>query len=129
MSTLHHRPDLIELPRVWSYVPQDAELVDVRIVLRVESFELWMEGFVAGAGQTSIAFIDLGVWVTLLEVDQVVFTGYPGWHLVGDLVDLGTEAFVLDEAAEWLRVSDQTVLGLRRYEHAGTQVAFIVLTG
>jgi hypothetical protein len=48
-----------------------------------------MQCFVAGAGQAGVAFVDLDVGVTLLEVDQVVFSGDPGRHLVLDLVDLG----------------------------------------
>ena len=49
--------------------------------------------------------------------------------VVLDLVDLGSEAFVLDEAAQRFRVADDAVLGLRRDEHAGAQAALIVLAG
>ena len=65
--------------------------------------------------------------ITLLEVDQVVSPGDPGWHGVLDLVDLGSEAFVLDETAQRFGVSDQAVLCRGGDEHAGTQVALIVL--
>jgi hypothetical protein len=69
------------------------------LVFRVDVFELWMEGGVAGARQASIAFVDLGVRVTLAEVDEMVFTRDPRGHGVLDLVDLGSEAFMLDESA------------------------------
>jgi hypothetical protein len=38
--------------------------VDVRVVFGVESFELRMQGFVAGTGQAGIAFVNLDVRVS-----------------------------------------------------------------
>jgi hypothetical protein len=64
-----------------------------------------------------------------LEVDQVVLTWYPGGHRVLDLVDLGSEAFMLYESAEGLGVADQSVLRHGGYEHAGAEGALIVLAG
>jgi hypothetical protein len=83
----------------------------------------------ASARQARVALIHLGVRIALLEVDQVIFTGDPGRHLVLDLVDLGSEAFVLDETSQGFGVSDQAVLCLGGDEHAGAEVALIVLTG
>jgi hypothetical protein len=37
----------------------------------------------------------------------------PGRHVVGDLVDLGSEAFMLNESTEGFGVTDQSVLGHR----------------
>ena len=65
---------------VGSNVAEDAQLGDVGIVFGVDAFELWMERSVAGARQASVALVHLGVGVTLLEVDEMVFTGDPGWH-------------------------------------------------
>ena len=59
-----------------------------------------MQGGVAGTGQAGITFVDLDVGISLLEVDEVIFAGDPGRHLVLDLVDLGSEAFMLDETAQ-----------------------------
>jgi len=86
-----------------------------------------MQRDVAGAGQASIALVDLDVGGTLLEVDHVIVPGHPGGHGVGDLVDLGREAFVLDETAQGFGVADQAVLCLRGDEHAGAEVALVVL--
>jgi hypothetical protein len=46
-----------------------------------------------------------------------------------DLVDLRSEAFVLNETTQRLGVADQAILCLRRDEHAGAQVALVVLAG
>ena len=64
-----------------------------------------------------------------LEVDQVVLTWDPGGHRVLDLVDLGSEAFMLYKSAEGFRIADQPVLRHGGYEHAGAEGALIVLTG
>ena len=66
-----------------------------------------------GARQSSIALIHLGVRVPLLEVDEMIVARDPRRHVVGDLVDLGSEAFMLYESAEGLGVADQTFLGHR----------------
>lgn len=58
---LDDRPDPVVLAGVGCDICQDAQLGQVRVVFRVDAFELWMEGFVAGAGQAGIAFVDLGV--------------------------------------------------------------------
>jgi len=95
---LDDRPDPVVLTGVGSDIGEDAQLGQVRVVFRVDAFELWVEGFVAGAGQAGIALVDLGVGISLLEVDEMVFSWDRGVHLVGDLVDLGSEAFVLDRS-------------------------------
>ena len=82
-----------------------------------------------GARQPGIALIHLGVRVPLLEVDQMIVARDPRRHVVGDLVDLGCEAFMLDESTEGLGVTDQSVLRHRGDEHAGAEGALIVLAG
>jgi hypothetical protein len=83
----------------------------------------------ARARQARVALIHLGVGIALLEVDQMVFTGDPGRHGVLDLIDLGSEALMLDETTQRFGVADQAVLCLGGDEHAGAQVALIVLPG
>jgi hypothetical protein len=51
--------------------------VDVGVILGVDVFQFRMEGFVAGAGQTGIAFGDLEERITFVEVGVVVITGEP----------------------------------------------------
>ena len=43
--------DVVILAGVGSHVGQDGHLVDVGIVFRVDVFEFWMQGGIAGAGQ------------------------------------------------------------------------------
>ena len=69
------------------------------------------------------------VRISLLEVDQVVFARDPRRHVVGDLVDLGSEAFMLNEATEGFGITDQSVLGHRGDEHAGAEGTLVVLAG
>ena len=45
-------------------VGQDRQLIDIRVVFGVESLQLRVNGFVSGAGEASIAFIDLGVGIS-----------------------------------------------------------------
>jgi hypothetical protein len=71
---LDDRPDAVVLAGVGCDICQDAQLGQVRVVFRVDAFELWMEGGVAGAGQAGIALVDLGVGISLLEVDEMVFS-------------------------------------------------------
>ena len=80
--------------------------MDVWIVLWVDVFELWMERFIAGAGQTGIAFIDLDEGIAFMEVDVVVVSGQPAGGGVGDLVGLGREGFVLNEASEGFCIAE-----------------------
>ena len=122
-------PDPVVLARVGSHVTEDAQLGDAGVVFWIDSFELWMEGIVASAGETGIALVDLDVRVTLLEVDEMIFAGNPARHVVLDLVNLRRETFMLDESAQRFRVSDNAVLCLRRNEHAGTEAALVVLAG
>src|ERR1035437_1547496 len=81
------------------------------------------------ARQPGIALIHLGVRVSLLEVDQMVVARDPRWHVVGDLVDLGSEAFMLYVSTEGFGVAHQSVLGHGGYEHAGAEGALVVLAG
>ena len=69
--------DPVVLTRVGSHVTEDAQLGDVRVVFGIDAFEFWMERSIAGAGKTGIALVDLDVGVTLLEVDEVIFTSLP----------------------------------------------------
>jgi hypothetical protein len=125
---LNDGTDPVVLPGVWRHVAEDAQLVDVWIVFWVDSLELGVQGGVAGAGQASIALIDLGVRVTLLEVDEMVFTGDPGRHGVLDLVHLGSEALMLNETTQRFGVAGQAILSCRRDEHTSAKVALVVLT-
>jgi hypothetical protein len=102
--------NLLVLPAVGCNVTQDAQLLDVGVVFRVEAIEFRMQSGVAGAGQTSISFFDLGVRVTLLEVDHVIIAGNPGGHLVGDFVYLWGESFMLNETAQGFGVTAENVL-------------------
>ena len=61
---------LLVLAGVGSDIGQDAQLGDVGVLLGVESFEFGMEGSVARARQAGIAFIDLDVGISLVEVDR-----------------------------------------------------------
>ena len=91
---------------IGSDVAQDAQLVDVRIIFRIESFQFWMKCLVAGARQTSVAIVDADVRITDLEVGHVIVAGQPRWHGVGDLVGLGLEAGALDEAAQRFGIAE-----------------------
>src|ERR1700733_3225026 len=66
---LDDRANPVVLARVRSHIAEDAQLGDVRVVFGVESFELRVQRLVAGTWQTSVAFVDLDVWITLAEVD------------------------------------------------------------
>jgi hypothetical protein len=78
---------------------QDAQLVDVRIILRVDPFQFRMQCLIAGARQAGIAIVDTDVRITNLEVGHVVVAWKPGRHVVGDLVGLWLETLTLDETA------------------------------
>jgi hypothetical protein len=80
--------------------------VDVGIILGVDVFQFRMQGFVAGAGQTGIAFRDLEERITFVEVGVVVISWQPAGGLVRNLVGLGSEQFVLNETPEWLGISE-----------------------
>jgi hypothetical protein len=62
---------------VGSYICQNGELVDVRVVFRIDVCELGMESRVAGSRQTGIPFVDLDEGITFVEVDIVVVSGQP----------------------------------------------------
>ena len=59
----------------------------------------------------------------------MVFARDPGGHRVLDLVDLWREALVLNETAQRFRIANEAVLSIGGDEHAGAQVALVVLTG
>ena len=80
--------------------------MDVGIILGVDVFQFRMEGFIAGAGETGIAFGDLEERISFMEVGVVIITGQPAGGLVRNLVGLGSEQFVLNEAAEWFGISE-----------------------
>jgi len=102
--------------------------VDVWIVLWVDVFEFWMERRIAGAGKTGIAIIDLDEGIAVMEVGVVVVSGQPTGCGVGDLVGLGRECFVLDEAAEGFGVSEMFGQAWRRAD-AGAQFLLVVAAG
>ena len=64
-----------------------------------------MQSFVAGAGQAGISLGDLGEGISVMEVGVIVIPGQPGCCVVGDLVGLWGEGFVLYESTEWFGVS------------------------
>jgi hypothetical protein len=80
--------------------------VDVWIILWIDVFEFWMERRIAGAGQTGISFVDLDEGIAVMEVGIVIVAWKPTGGGVGDLVGLGSECLVLDEAAEGFSVSE-----------------------
>jgi hypothetical protein len=94
-------PVRMELAGVGRNVAEDGELVDVRVVFGIESFELRVDGFVAGAGQAGVSLVDLDVGVSDAEVGHVVVAGQPRRHGVGDFIRLGREVLSLDEAGLW----------------------------
>ncbi len=94
------RPGLV-LPGVGSDVGQDGHLVDVGVVFRIDALEFRVEGFVAGAGEASISFRDLGERISFVEVGVVVISWEPGGSVVGDLVGLWGEGLVLHKASKW----------------------------
>ncbi len=51
--------------------------MDVGIVLGADVFEFWVEGFVAGAGESGISFRDLEKGISLMEVGVVVISRQP----------------------------------------------------
>lgn len=80
--------------------------MDVGIVFGIHALEFRVEGFVSGAGEAGIAFGDLDEGIAFMEVGVVVISGEPGGSVVGDLVGLWGEGFVLDEASEGFGVSE-----------------------
>src|ERR1039458_2114865 len=100
-------PEGVVFPGVGSHVGQDGHLVDVWIVLWIYVFEFWMERRIAGAGQTGITIIDLDERITVMEVGVVIISWQPAGGGVGDLVGLGREGLVLDEAAEGFGVAEE----------------------
>jgi hypothetical protein len=63
-----------------------------------------------------------------VEVDVVVVAGEPGGRGVGDLVGLGREGLVLNEAAEGFGISEE-LSETRRRSYAGAQFLLVVTTG
>jgi hypothetical protein len=51
--------------------------MDGWIIFWVHALEFRMESFVAGAGQASIAFRDLGELISFMEVGVVIIPGQP----------------------------------------------------
>ena len=84
--------------------------MDVGIILGVDVFQFRMEGFVAGVGQTGIAFRDLEERISFMEVGVVIISGKPAGGLVGYFVGLWSEQFVLNETPEWLGISEMLCL-------------------
>jgi hypothetical protein len=59
---------VVVLTGVGSDVAEDGELVDVGVVFWIESFQLWVGGGVAGAGQAGITLVNLDVGSPLLPL-------------------------------------------------------------
>lgn len=113
---------------IGSDVAQDAQLVDVRVVLGVEPFQFRMQRLAAGARQAGIAVVDPDVRITDLEVGHVIVAGQPRWHGVGDLVGLGLEAGALDEAAQRFGIAE-VFLERRRRTETCTEFPFVITMG
>ena len=80
--------------------------MDVWIVFWVGVLDLWMECFVAGAGQAGKSLVDLYIWITDMEVGVVVISWEPTGGCVGYLVGLGSEALTLYKPSEWLCIAE-----------------------
>ena len=80
--------------------------MDVGIIFRIYSFEFRVQSFVAGAGQAGISLGNLGKGISVMEVGVVVISGKPGGCVVGDLVGLWGEGFVLYESTEGFGISE-----------------------
>jgi hypothetical protein len=80
--------------------------MDVWIFFGVEVFEFWMQCRITGAGKPGIAFVDLDERIAFMEVDVVVVSGQPAGGVVGDLVGLGREGFVLNEPSEGFCIAE-----------------------
>ena len=80
--------------------------MDVGIIFRIYSFEFRVQSFVARAGQAGISLGDLGKGISVMEVGVVVIPWEPGCCVVGDLVGLWGEGFVLYESTEGFGVSE-----------------------
>jgi hypothetical protein len=63
-----------------------------------------------------------------MKVDVVVVAGKPGGGDVGDLVGLGTEGLVLNEAAEGFGIAEVFLEGWGR-SYAGAQLLLVVTAG
>jgi hypothetical protein len=55
LEVLGQRAMQLILPAVGCDVTEDAQFVDVWVVLRIDSFEFWVQCRIAGAGQTKLA--------------------------------------------------------------------------
>ena len=97
---------VVVLPGVGSHIGQDGHLVDVGIVFWIYVFQFRVEGFIPSSGESGITFWDLGKRITFMEVGVVVISGQPGWCVVADFVGLGSEEFILNEAAEGFCISE-----------------------
>jgi hypothetical protein len=80
--------------------------VDVRVVFWIDSLQLGMDGFVAGAGQTGKSLVDLDEGIADMEVGVVVISWEPAGGCVGYLVGLWREALTLYKPSEWLCIAE-----------------------
>ena len=80
--------------------------MDVWIVFWIDVFKLRMKRRIAGAGQTGITIIDLDEGIAVMEVGVVIVSWQPTGYIVADLVGLGRECLVLNEAAEGFGISE-----------------------
>ena len=80
--------------------------MDVWIVFWGDVLDLWMECFVAGAGQAGKSLVDLYIWIADMEVGVVVISWEPAGGCVGYLVGLGREALTLDKPSEGFCISE-----------------------
>jgi hypothetical protein len=63
-----------------------------------------------------------------VEIDIVIVSGQPGGCGVGDLVGLGREGLVLNEAAEGFGIAEVFLEG-GGWPYAGAQFLLVVTTG
>jgi hypothetical protein len=102
--------------------------VDVWIIFWTDVFQFWMECGIAFAGQAGIAFVDLDEGIPFVEVDVVIVAGEPGGCGVGDLVGLGREGLVFNEAAEGFGIAEVFLEG-GGWSYAGAQLLLVITTG
>lgn len=87
-----------------------------------------MNGLISSARQSGESLVDLDVGIADAEVGEVVVTGQPAGHGVGDFVGLEREALALDKPAEGFGVSEVFLHGRVRSD-AGAEFALVVAAG
>ena len=118
---------LLELGTPRRHVGQNAQLLNVRVVLGLDAGELGVESFVSRARQARVAHRNPNIRVAAVEVVEVlVAVGQPGRHLVGQLVG-SQRLVVLDEPPEAFGITVEAFHVMR--SHHGAHLQVVILTG